>query len=305
MAGDTLHPISAVARRTGLTIKAIRYYADRGIVPATGRNLAGHRCYGDAAIARLALVRTLRDLGVDLPTISRVLTRQVALPEVAATHAAALATQIRVLDKRRAVLTAVAEQGTTAEELTAMHELATLATAERTALIESFLTTVFTDAAPNVEGIKNSLTPTLPDTPTAAQLAAWVELAKLTQDDDFRDLLRELAHHHAKDGTGIRKDPAAMVQAEVAEAAATGVDPTATESTELVTAVTTRYARSVARPDDESLRRELLTRLTRTNDPRRERYLELLAVINGWARPEPLTPALTWFTVALRTRIPA
>ena len=306
MAGDTLHPISAVASRTGLTIKAIRFYADRGIVPATGRSPAGHRCYDDAAIARLALVKTLRDLGIDLPTIGRVVTRELALPEVAATHAAALATQIRVLNLRRAVLAAVAERGTTPEELRTMHELATLSAAEREALIENFLATTFAEVAgPAFEGIKNSLTPDLPDIPTSEQLAAWVELAELTGDADFRTTLRELAQHHASDGPGLRRDPAAMVQAEVAPALSAGVPPTAPEATQVVTAVTTQHAKATARPDDAVLRRALLTRLTRTNDPRRERYLELLAVINGWARPEPLTPALTWFTEALRTRIPA
>jgi len=32
------------------------------------------------------------------------------------------------------------------------------------------------------------------------------------------------------------------------------------------------------------------------NDPRRERYLTLLAVINGWPGPESLAPVLDWST---------
>jgi hypothetical protein len=35
------------------------------------------------------------------------------------------------------------------------------------------------------------------------------------------------------------------------------------------------------------------------NDPRRQRYLELLSVINGWPPPESLAPALTWFLDAV------
>jgi hypothetical protein len=38
------------------------------------------------------------------------------------------------------------------------------------------------------------------------------------------------------------------------------------------------------------------------NDPRRERYLRLLAVVNGWEPPEGLAPALGWFVQALRAR---
>lgn len=63
-------------------------------------------------------------------------------------------------------------------------------------------------------------------------------------------------------------------------------------------------AHAVGRPDDARLRRRLLTRLETANDPRRERYLQLLAVINGWPAPESLAPALGWFIQALRARMP-
>jgi hypothetical protein len=45
--------------------------------------------------------------------------------------------------------------------------------------------------------------------------------------------------------------------------------------------------------------------LESANDPRRERYLQLLAVINSWPAPESLAPVLDWFVQALRARIPA
>jgi hypothetical protein len=40
------------------------------------------------------------------------------------------------------------------------------------------------------------------------------------------------------------------------------------------------------------------------NDPRREQYFQLLAVINGWPATESMAPALDWFIGALRARIP-
>lgn len=70
----------------------------------TDRSPAGYRLYGHDAVPRLHLVGTLRALGVDLPTIRRVVGRELSLPEVAATHAEALAVQIRVLRLRHAVL---------------------------------------------------------------------------------------------------------------------------------------------------------------------------------------------------------
>src|SRR3978361_1990414 len=106
---DALYSIGDLANRTGLTVKAIRFYADRGIVPPTVRSPAGHRLYDAEAVARLDLVRTLRELGLDLSTIRRVLDREVALPEVAAAHADALEAQIRTLRLRKAVLRAIAK----------------------------------------------------------------------------------------------------------------------------------------------------------------------------------------------------
>ena len=113
MASDAFLSIGAVSRRTGLTVKAIRFYSDRGIVPPARRNSAGHRVFDDADLARLELVRTLRELGLDLPTIGRVVHRRISLQEVAAIHAEALSTQIRVLQYRRAVMSIAANREST------------------------------------------------------------------------------------------------------------------------------------------------------------------------------------------------
>ena len=178
MDDDTTYSIGELARRTGLTVKAIRYYSDLGIVPPSGRTPAGYRRYDADAVARLDLVRTLRDLGLDLATIRKVVDRDIPLSEVASAHAEALAAQIRVLRLRRAVLLAVADRGPDPEELELMHELATLSAAERDRLIRDFLDSVFggLDADPVFAGVARSMTPELPDDPEPAQIEAWVEL---------------------------------------------------------------------------------------------------------------------------------
>jgi DNA-binding transcriptional MerR regulator len=68
-AGDTLYSIGDLARRTGLSVRTIRFYSDRGVLPPTSRSPAGYRRYDLDALARPDLVRTLRDLGVDLAAI--------------------------------------------------------------------------------------------------------------------------------------------------------------------------------------------------------------------------------------------
>ncbi|WP_307827392.1 MerR family transcriptional regulator [Planomonospora sp. ID82291] len=309
MDGDALYSIGDLARRTGLTVKAIRFYSDCGIVPPTDRSPSGHRRYGIDAVARLDLVRTLRDLGVDLPTVRRVLDREVSLPEVAAAHAAALSAQIRTLRLRRAVLTAVAERGSTPEEMSLMHKLAKLSEDERHRLIQDFLSGAFggLDAGPGFTGIMRSMTPDLPDSPTTEQVEAWVELAELSQDPDFRALMRRTAEQHAAErlprGAAVpRRDTVSIVPEEVGPALAAGVDPLSPEADPIVTAVTARCADLVGRPDDDDLRHWLLTRLETAGDPRRERYSRLLAVINGWPAPESPAPAFDWFARALRAR---
>jgi DNA-binding transcriptional MerR regulator len=280
-------------------------------VPPTDRSPAGYRRYGIDAVARLDLVRTLRDLGLGLPTIRKVVDQEISLPEVAVAHAEALAVQIRMLRLRRAVLMAVAKRGSTPEEMDLMHKLAKLSEDERRRLIGDFLDTAFggLDANPEFVGIRRSMTPELPDNPGAEQVEAWVELAELSQDPDFRASMRRMAEHHAAeraqgDTTALRRDPAAMVRDQVGPALVAGIDPASSPADPVVAAVAAQYAHDLDRPDDVDLRRRLLIRLETANDPRRELYLQLLAVINGWPAPGSLAPVLDWFIQALRARIP-
>ncbi|MGR6318446.1 MerR family transcriptional regulator [Micromonospora soli] len=307
MNGETRYSIGDVARRTGLTVKTIRFYADHGIAPPTDRSPTGQRRYGIEAVARLDLVRTLRDLGLDLATIRKVADREIPLAEVAAAHAEALATQIRVLRLRHAVLTAVARRGSTPEEMDLLHKLARLSDDERRRLIDEFLDAAFAGlrSDPGFAGISRSLTPELPDDPQPEQVEAWLEVAELSRDPDFRASMRRLAEQHAADqagATGVRRDAVALVRDEAAAALAAGVEPASPRADPVVAAATARYARLCGRPDDLGLRRRLLDRLEAANDPRRERYLHLLSVINGWPATESLAPVLDWAIRALRAR---
>ncbi|MFF5299396.1 MerR family transcriptional regulator [Streptomyces sp. NPDC013161] len=311
MDGDTLYSIGELARRTGLTVKTVRFYSDRGIVAPTDRSPAGYRLYGIDAVARLDLVRTLRELGLDLSTIRGVVDRELSLPEVAAAHAEALAVRIRVLRLRHAVLTAVAERGSTPEETELMHRLAQLSEDERRCLIGEFLDAVFggPDVAPAFAGVMRSMTPELPDNPEAEQVQAWVELAELSLDLEFRASVRRLveeqAAEQARSGTAVpRRDIAAAVRDQTAPALAADIDPASAQADPFVASFTALYAQLLGRPDDTELRHRLATRLERVNDPRRERYLQLLAVVNGWTAPESLAPALDWSVQALRVRTP-
>ncbi|MGW6118940.1 MerR family transcriptional regulator [Nocardia sp. NPDC055165] len=310
MDDDTLRTIGEVSARTALTVKTIRFYADRDIVAPTVLSPAGHRLYDSAAIARLELVRTLRALGMDLSTVRAVLDRESSMAEVAATHAVALDVEIRTLRVRRAVLRAVAVRDSSQREMDLMHRLAALSAAERHRLIEDFVDDTFGRYAANpamVELVRASV-PDLPDDPTPDQLAAWMELAELVQDTDFRDAVRRMADYQAReraagDTTGLHHDLTEAVRTLVGGAIAAGMPPQPPAATPILDALTARYATTFDRSDDTALRRWILERLDVADDPRVQRYWRLLGTVNAWPDQPDLAPIFTWFAQALRAHM--
>ncbi|MEV6424700.1 MerR family transcriptional regulator [Streptomyces sp. NPDC051662] len=310
MNGDALYAIGDLARRTGLTVKTIRFYSDAGIVPPTDRSPAGYRLYDIDAVTRLDLVRTLRDLGLDLSAIRKVLDREVSVPEVASAHADALDVQIRTLRLRRSVLRAVAKRGPTPEELDLMQRLAKLSDSERQRLVTDFIDDTFGgfDANPEFVAMMRSAMPQLPDDPAPEQVEAWVELGELCQDTDFRAAVRRMAEHQAAeraqgDTTGLHHDLTTAVCEQVGEALAAGIQPTSNQATPVVDSLAGLYAETFGRADDADLRHWLVTRLETGADPRAERYWQLLSTINGWPVPPALAPVFSWFITALRSQL--
>ncbi|WP_329494223.1 MerR family transcriptional regulator [Kitasatospora herbaricolor] len=309
MDDDTLRSIGELARLTGLTVKTIRFWSDAGVLPPTDRTPAGYRLYGRDALARLGLVRTLRDLGVDLAAIQRVLAREIGVAEVAAVHAEALDVQIRTLQLRRAVLRAAAGRGSTPEEMELMHKLAKLSDRERTGLINDFIDQVFEglDVGPEFLAGLRAAVPQLPEDPTAEQVDAWVELAELVQDAEFRAGVRRAA----ADQVGSRElvgepDPEAavrlaeLVRERTAAARAAGVDPASAAARPVLDELVAAYARLSGREDGPGFRAWLLERLEVSADSRYERYWHLVAVINGQPPAPAMAPAVEWLVGALR-----
>jgi len=274
---DRLLTIGELARRTGVPVRTIRFWSDLGILPPAGRTAAGYRLYDAEAPARIGLVRTLRELGIDLATVQRILARQATIAEVARAHAAALDAEIRVLRLRRAVLRLVAERGGTTEELRLMHELARLSAEERQRIIDDFVGEVFAGIDPEAPGARIAQAmrrlPDLPEDPAPEQVDAWVELARLVADPGFRRRVREMA----------------LAGAALAE----GVAPDSARAREIVD----RLTGPGLTPDD---RARLADRIETFTDRRVERYWRLLGVLSG-APPFPsAVPAYEWLIAALR-----
>lgn len=309
MDGDTTYTIGELARRTGLPVRTIRFYSDAGVVPPTRRTEAGYRLYDADAAARLDLVRTLRDLGVDLATVRRLLDREVDAGQVAAAHADALDVQIRTLRLRRAVLRAVAKRGSTPEEIELMHRLARLSDEERRRIITDFIDESFAglDLHPGFAEKMRAALPDLPDDPEPEQVDAWVELAELVGDPGFRASVRRMAEFQAAEvAQGTVPDGfaalAELTREKAEQAVADGIEPGSDAARPVVDELVRAYADAWDATDDAAFRRDLLRRMEIGTDARTERYWQLLALINGWPVPPTLTPLFQWFIDALRAR---
>ena len=73
--------IGDLARATGLTIRTLHHYDELGLITPSTRTEAGHRLYGEADIARLQQVLSLRSLGFALEEIGDCLRQREFSPQ--------------------------------------------------------------------------------------------------------------------------------------------------------------------------------------------------------------------------------
>lgn len=79
--------VGELARATGLTVRTLHHYDQIGLLKPSKRTEKGHRVYGDADVARLQQVTSLRQLGFPLEQIRDLLDRRGVSPrEVIALH---------------------------------------------------------------------------------------------------------------------------------------------------------------------------------------------------------------------------
>lgn len=292
--------IGRLARRTGMSVRTIRYWSDLGVLPPVGRSPGGYRLYDADSVARLELVRTLRELGLGLDDVRRVLAGETSVAEVAAVHVAALDAQIRALRVSRAVLSSVAKRGSTTEETALMNRLARLSADERRRIIEDFTEEVFGDLDIDAE-LRDRVRRAsidLPDDPTPDQVDAWIELAELLQDPEFRTGMRTMMRLNSPlPGSGEPAPGASIWFAKqvvevVGEARERGIEPTGPEAA--------RVLHDLFGDADPA---EVLLRLEAGSAAGAVRYRQLVARVRG-REPQPAyTDEFAWLVTALRAEI--
>ncbi|MEU7383093.1 MerR family transcriptional regulator [Streptomyces sp. NPDC042207] len=297
--GTGLLTIGELARITGLTVRTIRYWSDEGALPPVARSTGGYRLYDAASVARLELIRTLRELGLGLADVRGVLAGERTVAEVAAAHVAALDAQIRSLKVTRAVLSTVARRGSSAEEMTLMNKLARLSAAERRRIMEEFVEEMFhglDTADPEIRERMRRTAMDLPEDPTPEQVDAWVELAELVRDPEFRALMRSAAEFNASDRGHETPAGASMWFARrlvqlTGQALERGLAPEAPEAGAVLDDL-------LGNADHVAV----LARLEASHNTRLARYRELLATLKGTSAPT-YEREFAWVIAALRARV--
>jgi MerR family transcriptional regulator, thiopeptide resistance regulator len=86
--------IGDMARRTGLTVRTLRYYEEIGLLPPSDRLAGGHRVYAEEDVRRLHRINLLRHVGIPLASMAE------ALDSPPEQLADALERHLSVLDQR-------------------------------------------------------------------------------------------------------------------------------------------------------------------------------------------------------------
>ena len=298
MVSVTLLTIGQLARRSGVPVRTLRFWSDAGVLPETERSGSNYRRYDAHAVARLDLVRTLRELGLGLDEVRLVLEKRSSVADVAAAHVAAIDARIRVLRTQRAVCTLLARGIDSPRKAAVMNDLTRLSAEERQQMIDDFVDAAFDGIDPDAQGAgiaqaMRSMPAQLPDDPTTEQVEAWIELAELVSDPAFRSRVREMATTGAaSDPAEFPTDPNAVIE-QAGTAAAAGVEPGTPAAEQVV-------AQLVPADLDGPGRAALADRLATFTDRRVERYWQLLGVLNGWPQRAPSVPAFDWLIAALR-----
>jgi MerR family transcriptional regulator, copper efflux regulator len=68
----TLLTIGEASRRSGFTVKALRFYERRGILPPSNRRPNGYRVYSETDLGRLSFIRDAKAIGLTLGAISEI-----------------------------------------------------------------------------------------------------------------------------------------------------------------------------------------------------------------------------------------
>jgi MerR family transcriptional regulator, thiopeptide resistance regulator len=116
--GPAAWKVGELARRTGLSVRALRYYDEIGLLSPSSRTEGGHRLYTGEDVVRLQRIKSLRALGFTLREVGEYLDgSDVPLERVIELHLARLRERIEAQRRLCARLEAVRDRLGSGEEV--------------------------------------------------------------------------------------------------------------------------------------------------------------------------------------------
>jgi DNA-binding transcriptional MerR regulator len=296
--------IGELARLCGLSVRRIRFYSDRGLLPAPHRTSANYRTYTEADLARLDLIRALRAAGIGLADIAKVLGRRLAVRDVLEARLGALELELTRQRRLAAALRAtLAVPDPTEADFRRFWTMTTLSQAEFHARLEHFFDRV-TEGSTLTDDWKRQMieaaTPELPEQPSLQQIDAWNEImAMITSDAYIEDVRQGMAAMSAFDPAAYA-EAARKTHAEVLAAIAAGMEPGSAGGRAIAQRWLESSAKAMKREADAAFQtwhRDVF----RKHQAHSARYQELLAILSGSDPAAPAGREWVWIDRALRS----
>lgn len=282
--------IGEMAGRTGLTVKTLRFYANAGLLPPSGRSEGNYRLFTLDDVMRALTIRSLREAGFTLREIRAVLKRDLPLRQALSLRLAAVEAQMTALRRVTSALRLALKSDPSEDDLRRLLTVTKLSNADRKTAIEQFYARVSEGVAISPEWqremIEASL-PDLPDDPTPEQLEAWIELSGIINDPSFIEQMRANAREvwTADFDQAAYREAWTSITAKVSAAMDAGLGPDSPEAGAILGDWLAAYAAAMNRKADDAFKAWWREKIT-THDDRATRYWELVAVLRGMSAPK-------------------
>lgn len=306
--GTKSYTIGDLARLSGQSVRRIRFYSDKGLLPPSHRSASNYRFYTEVDLAKLDLIRALREAGVELAVISRLLRHRLSLHEVLQARLEVIETEITARRRTAAVLRATLRIPNPLEEdLRRIWTMSKISNQEMRSLVGRFVDRIATDAVMDEtwrQRMVETSVPELPEDPTLEQISAWDELATMLADESFARELQEETRSFWTDAL----DPAAYqaTSLEIYEAATqsveAGLPPDSPGGQAVARLWLERSAQAMGRKPDAAFVAWHTAQYER-NFGRIGRYRELLAALRGQVITQAETRAWTWLNEAMKALV--
>ncbi|MFJ9824758.1 MerR family transcriptional regulator [Streptomyces sp. NPDC101160] len=287
--------IGELAERAGVTVKTVRFYSDRGLLPEAGRSGGGHRRYGQGALERLRVIRALRGLDLPVAAVGRVLDEEDALEDVVAGQLGEVADRIAALRWREASLRLL-QDCTAQERAERLRLLAAVSAPPDTTTLARFWRRTLPVRFPAklAAAVVDAAVPPLPEDPAPAQVLALARLLELVSQAPAPAVhLADLPHRP----TVLYEGLAEAYELGTREMAAGGPPAPGAALDGFVAA----YASALGARDTRAFRRRLAGLMISGADPLIGRYWQLAGEVAG-ERAGPTVGAVHgWLCVALKT----